>query len=103
MQASVVAESNKLVLRVTGSLGFSDNKDWRELVEEMLATEAVTYVLDVTGLEMVDSAGLGMMLTMKQWAEDKGRQLALRFDGDTMVGGMIRLAKFNEMFALDVE
>lgn len=98
MQASVVSDSNSLVLKVSGSLSFSDNKEWRVLVEDMLQKEAVSHVLDVTQLEMIDSAGLGMMLTMKQWAEDAGRRMVLKFDANSMVGSMIKLAKFNDMF-----
>jgi len=102
MKATLVAEPSRLVLRVAGQLSFADNKIWRTEVESMLEKEADSYVLDITGLEMIDSAGLGMMLTMKSWAEDKGRHMLLRFDPLSMVGGMIRLAKFNEMFEVDV-
>jgi len=102
MKATLVAELNRLVLRVTGQLNFADNEVWRTQVESMLEKESASYVLDITALEMVDSAGLGMMLAMKSWAEDKGRQVMLRFDPLSMVGGMIRLAKFNEMFEVDV-
>jgi anti-anti-sigma factor len=102
MKASIVAEANRLVFSVSGELSFSDNKKWRELSEEMLAKDATTYVLDVTQLSMVDSAGLGMMLTVQKWAEDKGHTLRLRYDESTVVGSMIKLAKFNEMFEPDV-
>jgi len=102
VQASIVNESGKLVLRVAGNFNFDDNKEWRTLAEGMLKEDATYHVLDITRLEMVDSAGLGMMLTMKQWAEDGGRCLQLRYDDSTMIGGMIRLAKFDTMFEIDM-
>jgi len=101
MQASIVAESENLVFRISGTLVFEDNKEWRTLAEEMLQTEAKNYILDVTGLEMVDSAGLGMMLAMKQWAEKQSRSLKLRYNDSSVVGGMFRLARFDAMFEVD--
>lgn len=101
MEAGLVAETNRLVLRITGEMSFADNKLFRELAESMLAKDAVSYVLDISGLDQVDSAGLGMMLTLQQWGADKGVQVLLRYDEHTIVGKMVNLGKFNEMFELD--
>jgi len=101
MQATIVTESGHIVMRVSGTLAFEDNKEWRSLAEDMLQTDASRHVLDVSGLEMVDSAGLGMMLAMQQWAEAQGRKLLLRYNDSSFVGSMFRLAKFDTMFEVD--
>lgn len=103
MQATVITEGGNLVFRVSGTLIFEDNKEWRVMAEEMLQTEAGHHVLDVTGLEMVDSAGLGMMLAMQQWAEKRNRKLQLRYDDSSVVGSMFRLAKFDTLFEVDIK
>jgi len=101
MQAMVTTESGNLVFQIAGTLAFEDNKEWRRLAEEMLQKDAAGYILDVTRLEMVDSAGLGMMLAMKDWAEKRSRRLQLRYDDSSFVGGMFRLAKFDTMFEVE--
>jgi len=90
-----------MVLRVTGSLNFPEYKEWRIVAEQFLDTNADVHILDLSGLDDVDSAGLGMMLAMKQWAQDRGRKLRMRFDHATLVGNMIQLAKFDGLFEQD--
>lgn len=99
MQAQVLIDANRVTFRVTGSLSFADNKEWRVVATEFLDKDGSQHLLDMTGLEDVDSAGLGMMLAMRKWAEDRNRDLKLKFDPDSFTGSMLRLAKFDEMFS----
>jgi len=103
MNITIVPEGNKLVFRVAGELNFPEYKEWRVDAEHFLDTDADVHILDLKTLENVDSAGLGMMLAMKQWALDRGRKLCIRFDDSTVVGHMIRLAGFDKLFDLDTQ
>jgi anti-anti-sigma factor len=98
MEATVSTVGDAVVLTLTGVLGFSDNKNWRTLATEMLEADAKTHILDITKLEDLDSAGLGMMLAMQQWAKNKNRTLKVKFDEASSVGNTIKLAKFDSMF-----
>lgn len=98
MQAEMQTESNKVILKITGSLTFSDNKDWRSVVLEFLDENGTQHILDLKGLKDLDSAGLGMMLAMQKWAKDRQRDLKLLFDPDSAAGGILQLSKFDEMF-----
>jgi anti-anti-sigma factor len=98
MQTSIHADTNRVVLKISGTLTFADNKDWRSTVLEFLSKDSSEHVLDMTALEDLDSAGLGMMLAMQKWAKDKSRTLKLDFDPDSGAGNMIRLSKFDAMF-----
>lgn len=98
MQATIHADSSKVVLKITGSLTFGDNKEWRDSVLEALGRSAAEHVLDLTALEDLDSAGLGMMLAMQKWAKDRNCNLRLKYDANSQAGGMIRLSKFDSMF-----
>lgn len=98
MQSSIHADASKVVLKVSGSLRFEDNKEWRTTVLEMLDKDLAEHVLDLTDLADLDSSGLGMMLAMQKWAKDRGRDLKMKFDPASAAGGMIKLSKFDEMF-----
>jgi len=98
MQSDLQTESNTVTLKITGSLTFADNKDWRSVVLEFLDKNGTQHVLDMKGLKDLDSAGLGMMLAMQKWAKDRQRDLKLLFEPDSAAGGMLQLSKFDEMF-----
>jgi len=98
MQTELQTESNKVTLKITGSLTFSDNKDWRTAVLQFLDENGTQHVLDLKGLSDLDSAGLGMMLAMQRWAKDRQRDLKLLFDPESTAGGILQLSKFEEMF-----
>ena len=97
MKIDLSPDGEILVLRVTGNLSFADNKEWRDISEQALAKDNSTLLLDVENLEMIDSAGLGMILTLKQWVEEKGKVLQLRYNPGNTVGSLIKLAKFDQM------
>jgi len=98
VQTTLHTDHNRIILKVSGALTFVDNKNWRTVAMELIEKEAGEHVLDLTGVEDIDSAGLGMMLALQKWADDKGRTLKLKFDPDNMAGGMIKLSKFDDMF-----
>jgi len=98
MQTLLQADTNKVTLKITGALTFKDNKEWRNTVLEFLDADGTNHVLDMTNLEDIDSAGLGMMLAMQKWAKDRSRNLKLDFDPENTVGGILRLSRFDDMF-----
>ncbi|MCK0068892.1 STAS domain-containing protein [Kordiimonas laminariae] len=81
---------------VSGSLSFEDCREWRKLVEAVLKIDVAGYVLDLTALESIDSAGLGMMLNMRDWAEGKQKTVGIKLADESVSGNMIRLAKFED-------
>lgn len=98
MQTTLLTDHNRIILKVSGALTFVDNKNWRAVAMELIEKDAGEHVLDLTDVEDIDSAGLGMMLALQKWAEDKGYTLKLKFDPDSMAGRMIKLSKFDDMF-----
>lgn len=101
MDAVLISEGSRLIFKIAGDMSFEDNKTFREFAEGLLDKEASDYVLDVSSLKQVDSAGLGMMLTLQKWGEDKGKTILLRYDEESLVGKMVNLGRFSSLFKLD--
>lgn len=89
-------ENDIVYLSVSGTLSFTDCRDWRRLIEAAFKEDAVAYVLDLSELEAIDSSGLGMMLNMKEWALDQRKQISIRLASDSVPASMVRLAKFDD-------
>lgn len=53
-----------------GRFTFQDNEKLRQLLTEMQAKRTPAIGVDMSGLEYIDSAGLGMLLLIRDAAEE---------------------------------
>ena len=75
------------VMLVIGLAVFANQRAFRELTEEFLASRALTFL---SGL-IIMPAGLAIVLTHNIWAID-GRVMITLFGWANMIGGAVRLA-----------
>lgn len=94
-------ESGDGILRIilTGSLGFSENPQFRAMVDGLVEGDQ-PVVLDLGAVDRVDSAGLGLLLVARERATRLGRRLTLAHAGG-QVARMLELAKFTDLFAIE--
>ena len=87
-------DTQRAVLR--GRFTFADNKDFREIVSSIRGNGCQRCVIDMSGLEFIDSAGLGMLLLVRDAATDGNVALTLR-SPQGQVKKMLDIAKFGEI------
>lgn len=85
---------------VTGRLEFTDHDRLRDLVALLDDAAAGRFVLDVSGLEFIDSAGLGMLLILQEEAEEKDIKLIVRGPRNDVKRSM-DLAKIGEILTIE--
>jgi stage II sporulation protein AA (anti-sigma F factor antagonist) len=87
-------------VRLTGRLEFTDHDKLHELVDLLGQTSARRFVLDLSALEFVDSAGLGMLLILQDEAENHEIMVVVRGPaGD--VRRSIELARLSEIITIE--
>ena len=86
---------------LTGRLTFEDMEIFRSLITEMNAAGANRWIIDLTPLEFLDSAGLGLLLRAKAMADKGNGQLSLRVAPEGRVQKMMEVAKFVEMIPFE--
>lgn len=86
--------------RLSDRLSFADNGAFRKLLDDMQASPASRWVLDVSGLSAVDSAGLGMFIIAMETAKKAGRSLALRSPSQH-VRKLIELSKMDRLIPVE--
>ncbi|HLN23468.1 MAG TPA: STAS domain-containing protein [Patescibacteria group bacterium] len=96
-----IAEKNgqrTLVLR--GQLTFADRAALDQVIAQVLAGEIRTMSVDLEHLDYMDSAGLGMLLTLRDRAGKANVQVRLvKPQGD--VKELLSLACFDTLFSID--
>jgi stage II sporulation protein AA (anti-sigma F factor antagonist) len=87
-------------VRMTGRLEFTDHDKLQDLVTLLGQTSRRRFAIDLSALEFVDSAGLGMLLILQEEAESRDVELVVRgAAGD--VRRSIELARLNEIITVE--
>jgi stage II sporulation protein AA (anti-sigma F factor antagonist) len=86
--------------RLRGRLEFTDHDRLRDIVALLDGAKTRRFVVDVSGLEFIDSAGLGMILILQEEAEQKNIQMVVRGPRDS-VRRSIDLAKIGEIVTIE--
>ncbi|WP_042701769.1 STAS domain-containing protein [Azospirillum sp. B506] len=87
-------------VRLTGRLEFTDHDRLSDLVNLVEQSQARRFVLDLSGLEFIDSAGLGMLLILQDETETRNIKMIVRGPtGD--VRRSIELARLTEIITVE--
>lgn len=82
-----------------GSFGFEDNSNIEKLVES-LTGDSGKVVMNLAGLSKIDSAGLGMIILIKDEVEAAGGKFSVR--GATgQVKKMLDISRFDQLMTVE--
>ena len=82
---------------LAGQLTFPDHPSFRALSRKLLEGKGSSVVIDLSKLDFIDSAGLGMLLIVRDDAKTGGRSLVLRAPHG-QVKKMFDVSKFETLF-----
>lgn len=85
-------ESDVLVARLTGELDMSNAEDIGSAVLEATPHDAVGVILDLSGVQYLDSAGIYVVFGMRSRLRARGQSLRLNIPGGSPVDDALRLA-----------
>lgn len=88
------------ILVVMHRLTFADRDPFDGVIDHLLARKAPRVVIDLSQTGFMDSAGLGMLLTLRDRAERDGVEVALR-SPRAGVRELLALASFDSLFAIE--
>lgn len=84
-------------VHMNGQFTFSDHTSFREILSSLAGKKVDMLVLDLSKVEFVDSAALGMFLLAREDAEKNNYRLALKSPRG-QVEKMFQVSKFNALF-----
>jgi HptB-dependent secretion and biofilm anti anti-sigma factor len=80
-----------------GRMTFADHDQFRAVIAAFDGPVGPVVVFDLSGLEFVDSSGLGMFIIARDAAQKRGLDFAIRGARDE-VKHLITVAKFHKLF-----
>lgn len=102
MLAQFDTTAQAATFHLNGRLTFAENSAFRRVVEGIGQCGRDRVVLDLGGLDFIDSAGMGMLLVARDLVTSRGGGISLRA-AEGQVARMLRLAKFGDFFTLDFD
>lgn len=100
MQISSRSTDNQTTLSLQGRFDFHTHRDFRGAYEQALE-DATTreIVIDLGGVDYLDSSALGMLLLLRERAESLGKSVSLaRMQGT--VKQVLDVANFDKIFVM---
>lgn len=100
MHIQTTIREDRGLVALTGSFDFNAHKDFRRACDTMLAEPSVRALeLDLARVQYLDSSALGMLLILRDRAEEKGKQIILSGSTGT-VRQVLEIANFGKLFTL---
>ncbi len=99
LQVEVRSGPDRVVLRLLGELDLASAPLLQEAIESAQADAAQLLVLDVDGLEFIDSTGLRIILAAHEHAQAEGQMLALT-QGSQQVKRLMSITRAGEHLRL---
>jgi anti-anti-sigma factor len=88
------------VLALSGRLDASTATEIRAALHTAIDAGAGDLIVDVSGVDLVDATGLGVLLGAHRRAARAGRRVVLR-DASARLVRVLRLARLHRVFALE--
>ncbi len=96
----VVETDEGQVIRLEGPLTFKDEDTFAKVVDTLKQDGDERRILDISGIERIDSAGLGMFLKAREAAREGELELVLR-GASGKVKNVMAMAKFETLFTME--
>jgi anti-anti-sigma factor len=84
-------------IALTGKFTFADHSNFRNVIDSVKDPIVSAVTLDLSGLDFIDSAALGMLLIVRDEANKRGFKITL-FKPQGHVLKMFKLSKFDTLF-----
>lgn len=100
MQANILNEAGKAVIKLAGRFDFNTHREFRAAYEPLIADTAIRSVtVDFSGVDYLDSSALGMLLMLRDKLGGANKEVAL-----TGVRGNVKqvldIANFGKLFQI---
>ena len=89
------------VLSLHGAFTFKDHHSFRAVLDQLKASKGSNHVLDLSDIDFMDSAALGMLLVAEDEAKGRGWVLTLR-KPSSQISRLLELVALNTLLTIEL-
>jgi len=97
MDHKITTSGNKTTIAMSGRLTFDDQGAFRVMLKDLAEDSGSEWLLDITPLEFLDSAGLGLLLRAKAIAEKEGKSISMKAPTSGHVADIMKISQFHAL------
>lgn len=97
MEYSQTVDDQVYTVKLKGKFTFSDNQNFRKIIVAAQDSSAQTLHIDISQIDFIDSAALGMLLVAKEEMEKHKKQLYIS-QPEGQVKKMFDVSNFSQIF-----
>lgn len=99
MHASTTSRDGKAVIALQGRFDFNAHREFREAVDQAIKATGHEILVDLAGVDYLDSSALGMLLMLRDKAKGASKEVSLA-NASGSVKQVIDIANFGKLFTL---
>jgi HptB-dependent secretion and biofilm anti anti-sigma factor len=92
-------QNGNLTATLSGQLTYTDNSVFKKILDHVGETAPSKVVLDFAKVDFIDSAGLGMLLLLRDQCTNKNIDISFK-SVHGQVQTIFNISKFNELFTI---
>jgi anti-anti-sigma factor len=100
MEHTTVQTGDSVAINLAGRFTFADNKVFGGVINDIVATQCKKLIIDLSLVEFIDSAALGILLLIRDKCEKSQVILALK-NPQGQVKHMFEVSRFNDLFKIE--
>jgi anti-anti-sigma factor len=96
-RVSVIKDGREATIKIQGDFVFDVNREFREAYQQLPAHSSIT--VDLSATDYMDSAGLGMLVQMREYLGKDSANVAITGVNET-VRTILNVANFGRLFKI---
>ncbi len=100
MEYSFNGENPQRVLSLAGKIGFGDHRTFQGIIEELMGSGASSCIVDLSALDHIDSAGLGLLIVLNDSGQAEKINISVR-GAHGQVEEMLELTNFSQIMNIE--
>jgi anti-anti-sigma factor len=100
MDHNAIKNGDELELSLNGKFTFADNKTFTHIFDQISGRIFKRVIIDLSGVEFIDSAALGILLLARDKCEKSETSLTLK-NPKGQVKQMFDISRFNDLFKIE--
>lgn len=97
MSYKIILNGRDAEIRLVGELTFSQHRKFRSVIANLEQSDLHQVTLDLSEVDYIDAAGLGLLLVTRDTVKGRGGQVGLR-GAQGQVNRLLEVAKFSTFF-----
>ena len=97
---NVSFDGKRVQINIKGRFDYRVSKDFRDAYSHIPGRNGITYHVDLSDVDFMDSSALGMLLLLREHAKCRGGVVIIEHPSES-IDKVLRVANFEQLFDID--